>query len=61
MDNSEETIDVGIDIPGDGKFNTMKNGTTTKNGKKGESGGLFKNPSSLTTTAIPGVIYAVNE
>lgn len=49
--NLKETISVGIDVPGVGKFNTTHNGTTTK-------GHTFREPKVYKIVAEPPIDYA---
>lgn len=50
-----EKIAVGIDIPGFGKFDTSRNGTTTKT----PSGQQFKSPKSAEITAVRPIDYSI--
>lgn len=51
-----EKISVGINIPGVGKFDTSRNGTSTK----GKSGGVFKSPKSFEITASRPIDYGIH-
>lgn len=48
---------VSINVPGVGEFNTTSNGTSTKNGPKGESGSVFKSPSFVHLSALSRIDY----
>ncbi|WGM09039.1 hypothetical protein [Arsenophonus nasoniae] len=45
---------AGINIPGIGKYNTTKNGTSTKNGNNGD---VFKNYKFINFKAVPPIKY----
>lgn len=49
-----DDISVGIDVPGVGKFDTSRNGTSTKT----KSGHIFKSPKSCAIKAIAPINYS---
>lgn len=51
-------IAAGINIPGVGRFNTTRNGTSTLNGPGGTSGSIFRNPSNVTVIAERAINYS---
>ncbi|WGL99188.1 hypothetical protein QE177_04715 [Arsenophonus sp. aPb] len=51
-------ISAGIDIPGVGDFNTSEKGTLTRNGPKGETGSVFKQPDFISVNAKEPIDYS---
>lgn len=51
-------IAAGFNVPGVGDFNTSENGTQNRNGPKGESGSMFKNPKSKHIIAVEKINYS---
>lgn len=58
-DDLASGLDIGlsINVPGVGEFNTTSNGTSTKNGPKGESGSVIKLPSFVHLSALSRIDY----
>lgn len=51
-------ISVGINVPGVGRFDTSKNGTTTINAPSGGAGSVFKSPSHVGVIAQQAINYS---
>lgn len=54
-------ISVGINIPGIGKFNTSRNGTSTMNCGQGESGSVFDSPKESSIRLVRAIDYGLRE
>lgn len=51
-------IAIGIHVPGVGDFNTTEDGTSTKNGPRGETGSAFKNPKHVSINLLSPIDYS---